>query len=73
VQMLDRLILWALDLNVDPADENGLLRLTLYSGGTASLERVLVLLRSLDLEIVDQHRSVFWCPDGLDCTSTTSR
>ncbi|TQC41444.1 NAD-glutamate dehydrogenase [Rhodococcus sp. WS4] len=70
VAILDRLTTDAFDFHVDTVgpQENRQLRVTLYSGGsTASLERVLRLLGSLDLEVVDQRSSVFRRADGLVC------
>jgi glutamate dehydrogenase len=70
VAILDRLTADAFDLHVDDVGppENRHLRITLYSGGaTVSLERVLRLLGSLDLEVVDQRTSVFRRADGLVC------
>ncbi|NDV03843.1 NAD-glutamate dehydrogenase [Rhodococcus sp. IEGM 248] len=70
VAILDRLSADAFDLHVDTVgpNENKQFRVTLYSGGsTVSLERVLRLLGSLDLEVVDQRTSVFRRADGLVC------
>ncbi|NIL78887.1 NAD-glutamate dehydrogenase domain-containing protein [Rhodococcus sp. B10] len=71
--ILDRLTTGAFDLQVEQTPQEGErsgaeLRVFLYSGGeTVSLERVLRLLGSLDLEVVDQRSSVYRRADALVC------
>ncbi|MBC2640828.1 MULTISPECIES: NAD-glutamate dehydrogenase domain-containing protein [unclassified Rhodococcus (in: high G+C Gram-positive bacteria)] len=66
VSILDRLIAGGVDLQVEQVGSD--LQITVYSGdATVSLERMLRLLGSLDLEVVDQRGSVYRRSDGLIC------
>lgn len=64
--ILDRLTTGSIELRVERADSA--LQITIYSGETkVPLERVLRLLGSLDLQVVDQQSTVYRRSDGLLC------